>query len=252
MTDSNNVVIKINYKSSNKSPYKRHETETVTEWHYQRIVIALILLLVFIVFPFYYFSGDSVEQQAEELTSDKETKPAANNILNAVDLEPEIVKETEKNVNTIINNPIKAIKKEQPVIDIKPADKIKTEKINKSEINPTLSLIDKRIVRALLTTGLNNKEPLDIIVSPVIVSKNKATGVFYFTEIADMKGLDLYHHWLLNDRVIYNRKISILGNRWRAATSKIIPYSKTGNWSVRLVNSSGIVLNEIKFEVIQQ
>jgi len=250
MTDSNNVVIKINYKASNNSPYKRSEAETVTEWHYKRIVVALILFIVFIAFPFYYFSGDSVEQQAEELTGVTEDKPVANNIINGGDNEP--VKEIEKDVNTIINKPIKAIKKEQPVIDIKPANKIKTEKINKSEINPSLSLVDKRIVRALLTTGVSNKEPLDIIVSPVIVSKNKASGVFYFTEITDMKGLDLYHHWLWNGRVIYNRRISILGNRWRATTSKIIPYTKTGNWRVRLVNSSGVVLNEIKFEVIPQ
>ena len=32
----------------------------------------------------------------------------------------------------------------------------------------------------------------------------------------------------------------------------LISSSKAGDWSVRLVNSSGIVLNEIKFEVIQQ
>ena len=255
MSDSNNVVIKLNYKASNKSPYKRPETETVTEWHYKRIVIALILFIAFIAFPFYYFSGDSVEQQAEDLTSDTEDKPIANNILKAVDKEPvklEIVKETEKDVDTNINNPSKAIKKEQAVIDIKPVEKIKTEERSKSEINSSRSLVDKRIVRALLTTGVNNKEPLEVIVSPVIINKNKSTGVFYFTEIVDMKGLDLYHHWLWNGRVIYNRKISILGNRWRATTSKTIPYSKAGNWSVRLVNSSGIVLNEIKFKVIQQ
>ena len=39
MTDSNNVVIKINYKGSGKSPYVRTENEMVTEWHYKRIVL---------------------------------------------------------------------------------------------------------------------------------------------------------------------------------------------------------------------
>jgi len=253
MADSNNVVIKINYTESSKSPYKRSEPETVTEWHYKRIVIALILLVAFIIFPFYYFSNNSVEQQTEKLTSVIETKPIANNIPRVVDKQPvKINRVKEIEIKTIINNPVKAIKKEQLVIDIKPVEKIKAEEKSKPEINPSQDLVDKKIVRALLTTGLNNKEPLDVIVPPVIVNKNKVTGVFYFTEIVDMEGRGLYHHWLWNDRVIYNRKINILGDRWRASTSKLIPYSKAGNWTVRLVNNEGIVLNEIKFKVIQQ
>lgn len=258
MTDSNNVVIKINYKGSGNSPYRRTENDMVTEWHYQRIVIAVILIMVFIVFPFYYFSDDSAEQPVKKLTSVTKIKPVANNILKAVDKEVaklEQVKEVETDVNTIINNPVKVIKKEQTAIEIKPVNKNPAEKIKKEEIielksNSSHSLVDKKIVRALLTTGVNNKEPLGIIVSPVLVNENQALSVFYFTEIVDMKGLAVYHRWVWNNKVIYNRKINILGDRWRASTSKLIPYSKTGDWSVRLVNNEGIVLNEIKFKVI--
>ena len=259
MTDSNNVVIKINYKGSGNSPYRRTENDMVTEWRYQRIVIAVILLMVFIVFPFYYFSDDSAEQPAEKLTSVTKSKPVANNILKAVDKEVaklEQVKEVETDVNTIINNPVKVIKKEQTAIEIKPVNKNPAEKIKKEEIielksNSSHSLGDKKIVRALLTSGVNNKEPMGIIVSPVLVNENKALSVFYFTEIVDMKGLTVYHRWVWNNKVIYNRKINILGDRWRASTSKLIPYSKAGDWSVWLVNNEGIVLNEIKFKVIQ-
>jgi len=250
MTDSNNVVIKINYKGSNNSPYKRSEVVSVTEWNIKRIVIALILLIVFIVFPFYYFSADSVELKTEELTLVTAEKRVDNN-LKVFDKEP-VKLEKENEVNTIINNPIRTIEKERTVIDIKPVEKIKVDEIGEPIINSSQGLVDKRVVRALLTTGVENKEPLDVIGSPVIVNKNKATGLFYFTEIIDMKGEDLYHRWLWNDKLIYNREINILGNRWRTTTSKKIPYSKAGNWSVRLVNNEGIVLNEIKFKVIQQ
>ncbi len=256
MTDRNNVVIKINYKGSNDSPYKRSGVVSVTEWNIKRIVIALILLIVFIVIPFYYFSADSVELKKEELTIITADKRVDNN-LKVVDKEPvklekEKEKEKEKEVNTIINNTIRTIEKERTVIDIKPVEKIKAEEIDEPIINSSQGLVDKRVIRALLTTGVESKEPLDVIGSPVIVNKNKATGIFYFTEIIDMKGENLYHRWLWNDKLIYNREINILGNRWRAATSKKIPYSKAGNWSVRLVNNKGIVLNEIKFKVIQQ
>jgi len=260
MTDSSNVVIKIKYKESDKSPYSRSESEMVTEWHYQRIVFAVIFLVIFIVFPFYYFSDDSTDQQVDKSTVVAEAKPVVNSILKTVDKEPvkiKEVKEIEKAVDISINKPVKPIKKEQTVIDIKPieikpVEKIKIAEKSKPEINPTQGLVDKRIIRALLTTGLNDKEPLEVIASPIIVNKDKAAGVFYFTEISDMKGLGLYHHWVWNDRVIYNKRINILGDRWRATTSKVIPYSKAGDWSVRLVNNEGIILNEIKFKVIQQ
>ena len=146
----------------------------------------------------------------------------------------------------VINNPIKAAKKEQAIIEIeainiKPVEKIKKEETSEPETNSSQGFVDKRITRALLTIGVNNKEPLEVIVSPVVVNKNKVSGVFYFTEIVDMKGVDLYHRWLWNDEVQYNKKINILGDRWRAATSKTIPYTKTGSWSVRLVNNEDVI-----------
>jgi hypothetical protein len=96
MTDSNNVVIKINYKGSNNSPYKRSEVVSVTEWNIKRIVIALILLIVFIVFPFYYFSADSVELKTEESTIITADKRVDNN-LKVVDKElVKLEKEKEK------------------------------------------------------------------------------------------------------------------------------------------------------------
>lgn len=267
MTDSSNVVIKIKYKESDKSPYDRSEPDVVTEWHYQRIVFAVLALVTFIVFPFYYFSDGSVEKQVEKLTVATETKSVEKKILKAVDKEPlkiELIKgiekdvginkdsDTKKNVDTRISKPVELIKKEQIVIGVKPVDKVNRREKVEAENTVTQGLVDKRIIRALLTTGLNDKEPLEVIVSPIIVSKDKAAGIFYFTEMADMKGLDLYHHWLWNDRVIYNKNINILGDRWRATTSKVIPYAKAGSWSVRLVNDEGIILNEIKFKVIQQ
>ncbi|NOQ76526.1 MAG: DUF2914 domain-containing protein, partial [Methylococcaceae bacterium] len=106
------------------------------------------------------------------------------------------------------------------------------------------------VVRALLATEVINKEPVGNMVLPLMLNKDIAKRVYYFTEIINMKGQSLYHQWFRDEQLIYKRKIIMLGNRWRVSTSKLIPYSKTGMWTVRLVGKQGIILNEIKFEVI--
>ncbi len=51
---------------------------------------------------------------------------------------------------------------------------------------------------------------------------------------------------------MYKKEIKILGNRWRASTSKMIINSKVGVWNTRLVNKEGVILNEIKFKVVHE
>lgn len=109
--------------------------------------------------------------------------------------------------------------------------------------------VDKHIVRALLTTRVKNKEPVDKVIPPVIVNENHAIGIYYFTEIINMKGHSLYHQWLWNDNIIYKRKINILGDRWRAATGKFITHDKQGMWRVRIVDKQGVILDQIVFKV---
>ncbi len=61
-----------------------------------------------------------------------------------------------------------------------------------------------------------------------------------------MKGEILFHYWLRNGQSIYKKELNILGNRWRASTSKLISYSKTGKWRVESVNKEDVILNKIK------
>ncbi len=108
------------------------------------------------------------------------------------------------------------------------------------------------ISRALLTTALIDREPIDNIISFVKVSRQKDTKINYFTEIMNMNGKVLYHQWLWEGQMEFNKKISIKGPRWRVSTKKYIPFSKPGTWLAKLVNEEGNILNEIKFEVIQK
>ncbi len=244
MEESNKIVVKVKYQGLKKEQKDISQPQIVTEWHMQRIFAAIAMLIIFIILPFYYFSGqsiESVEQTGPELKT-VEKLPVKQNT--------QIADSRAKPKPADI-----AAKKETAAIAIAPPKLTKKETVKKEVIaKPVLDssiLTSQKIVRALLTTDLDNKEPVDNIAT-LSVNKDKASKVYYFTEIIDMKGQVLYHRWLRNDQLIFKREINILGNRWRAATSKLITYSKAGLWTVRLEDKQGAVLNEIKFEVIKE
>lgn len=125
------------------------------------------------------------------------------------------------------------------------------ELINNSKSSTNLS-VKKKVSRAFLAKRIIDKEPVDIIKSPVIVSNNITTKLYYFTEILNRSGEDLYQYWMWEGNIELEKQIKISENRWRAASLKTIPNSKTGLWEVRLVNQDGDILNEIQFEVVKE
>ena len=146
------------------------------------------------------------------------------------------------------NNRDTEIKNDTPPL---PLDK-SNNKITKRSREYSETTNKTKISRALLTTALINREPVDNIISFVKVSRQKDTKINYFTEIMDMNGKVLYHQWLWENQMEFNKKVNIKGARWRVSTKKYIPFSKPGAWIARLVTEEDDILNEIKFEVIQK
>jgi len=266
MEESNKVVVKVKYQGLNQDQKTNSRPDMVTEWHIPRILGAIAILVIFILFPFYYFSDQPSEAIVDHKTitkiADTKNIKSTSKVTKTVNQKIPATVIAEK-VNNSIKQEVLESKIPKAVIksNIKQATSVtskKPEQQTKIELATEQSKTKKtippntHIVRALLTTGLNNKEPVDNIVSEIKVSKQKAAGIYYFTEINNMKGQALYHHWLRAGKLIYKRKIRILGNRWRAATSKLITYSKTGDWAVRLVNEQGITLNEIQFKAVKE
>jgi len=188
--------------------------------------------------PFYIFNEDEPSQPIN-------TSPVVDTVI----LNNELPKKIIKPVDVVI------ISVPEPIVRIKEPS-IKSSDIKNNNIEIVLKkepkiLSNKNVVRAVLAKGLYNKEPVGDIVLPLVLNDTAASRVFYFTEIINMKGQYLYHLWLRNGQMVYKRRIGILGNRWRASTNKLIPYSKVGSWTVRLVNEQGVILNEIQFETIK-
>ena len=125
------------------------------------------------------------------------------------------------------------------------------EKIVNTQGKPNID-INKNIIRALLTFKINNNEPVDEIILPLKLSKNKSTSVYYFVELNAMKGRTVYHEWLLDGELITRKKVNISDDTWRTSSRQLFAYSARTNWIVRLVDESGQLLNEIHFNVIYE
>ncbi len=250
MSEDNKVVIKINYQGAEKDKKAASEPQLINEWHIKRVIITLILLVFIISLFDYFFSGNTNDSELP-VDNPPEQQKVLNSTVKLIS-KADIKTEPLVEINTSNKTHIKLPEKLE-VIDTKSDNAVKKEeKVIDEKKQSSVTSSDPRITRALLTSGLNNKEPLDNISSFITVNENKAQGVYYFTEIMNMKGQRLSHHWLWNNKMIYKKTFNILGNRWRAATSKLIPYSKAGLWRVKLVNEKGDSLNEINFEVIKE
>lgn len=193
------------------------------------------------------------KKDIKQVIADSVTKPSANSVENSKNKQKEIfTRESFDELYLDYNNNEKTrtLSKDNNDTDL-PLIKRNDKTIkNSQEYSETT---DKTIIsRALLTNALIDREPVDNIISFVKVSRQKDTKINYFTEIINMTGKVLYHQWLWEGQVEFNKKISIKGPRWRVSTKKFIPFSKPGTWLAKLVNEEGNILNEIKFEVIQK
>ena len=67
-----------------------------------------------------------------------------------------------------------------------------------------------------------------------------------------MKGRTVYHEWLLEDELITRKKVNISKDDWRTSSRQFFANSIRTDWTVRLVDESGQVINQIRFNVIYE
>jgi hypothetical protein len=142
----------------------------------------------------------------------------------------------------------------------KPEDKAVQSKAVLST-NETTQVVDKvipdvtvqsKLVRSLFTTKVINNEPIDHLELPLKFDKTKPTPVFYFAELNAVKDKTIYHEWLLDGVLITRKKVHISDDTWRTSSRQLFSDSKKTNWTVRLVDEAGNVLNELAFNVVYE
>ena len=262
MNTSNTLSIKVKSKT-NRDLEGDPEVEMMTEWNLKRIIYAVIVVLIFIILPAYYFNLEDDSTKNDDTTGiesepEQQKQAVTKEIVveqvtpQALSKEPATLGEHSKAKNVLEKEPVVRLPLEDSAVqtEIKPkavvmdrAAQYKTpqQAIKTEYLNP-------HIARAELAQGINKLRPYGRVELPFLVGE-KTRGLYFFTEIKNMKGNSVFHEWLREGKSIYKRKVIIRGNRWRFYTSKLFTQTSIGQWQVRVITKQGEVLHEINFSV---
>ncbi len=239
MKEENKLQIRVQSKTEQRM-MEDLDDHMMTEWDVKKIARTLCGLLLLVGGLMYYFFA--TEKSDEEINKAAEIQELS-----------QISRPSEKQIAI-------PVKKKLPVENKDLADKqekallknpVKKQNAQLVKSAPIIIKNNKHIKRGLLADLIINKEPWGSVNLPLVVNKEAAVGLIYFTEIIDMKGSSIYHEWLVNNKVVYKKKVNILGNRWRVSTRKLFSYAATGRWQARVVNDKGDMLHKIDFLVIK-
>lgn len=106
------------------------------------------------------------------------------------------------------------------------------------------------VVRAMLATEIDNLEPTQIVQGAIHELPQRK--LFFFTEVQQGQGQQLYHRWYFNDELVATIPLLIKLNSYRTYSAKVMPEQWQGHWKVAAVTEQGQVLAEQQFEFYPQ
>ena len=101
------------------------------------------------------------------------------------------------------------------------------------------------IPRALFTTGIDNREPVDIVDS---IDSSSSNSITFYSEITNMSGQTVTHQWTHLDKVMFEKTFEVKAERWRVWTSKTLIPNWTGTWTVNVLDADRELLTSKSFE----
>jgi hypothetical protein len=103
------------------------------------------------------------------------------------------------------------------------------------------------VARAQFTTAIEAREPVD----KVTILSNDVNKVYFFSELRNLQGQSITHRWLLGGKVMAEVNFNVGGPRWRVNSSKALLPGWIGDWTVAVVDNSGVVLSEYSFQYVE-
>lgn len=233
MKEENKLQIRVKSKTEQRM-MEDLDVQMITEWDVKKIAITVCCVLFLTACFGYYLI-------ANQETGGRIIKTSELDEVNKVASAPALK-------NPTVVKPV-SIKKQEPIVTKKQEAIVVKQNTSSVKLNTGKIENNKHIQRGLLAQRTKNKEPNGVVNLPVVVNKEKAISLTYFTEIINMQGNSVYHEWLINNKVIYKKKVNILGDRWRISTRKLFSYTAIGQWQARVVNNKGDILHKIDFLV---
>lgn len=253
MAEKKSLVIKI--KRPTLKPEAEIQPAMVTQWHKPRLITAVMLLLGLLTIGVYLLashpSGENRPAQSEPDHAAKEPRApvSADTVTNkpASTPQPRQAKPGLQSPNSRVsaekaNELPRAKMAKPPAVNVAKAS-------NRPLPKPLPVKLDSRIKRAVLTQTLNGREPGKAMAGTVTVGKNKPVTVYYFTELRDMAGHKVYHHWLRDGKTVARYAHQVAADRWRTYSHRRLTTKARGAWRVKTTDEQGRLLNEKSFLV---
>lgn len=114
----------------------------------------------------------------------------------------------------------------------------------------SIKLLSDHLVRAQLSTGLEEKEPIDEIPSVLMMNSDGLIRIYLFTEIQGMEDQLHFHDWYLEDERVARVEIRPSVDPMRASSAKYIDRYMLGDWRVEVVTEEGELLAKGAFSVL--
>ncbi len=245
-------------KSLSKRSYiltlNKKNTSPEYHWHWHRIIgfiMFLVVLIVSIILGFSYQAnaGDKTDEMDNQIIEQRiDLEAGALPLKKPVDVKniqaKVLVTESEK-------QPLNKQK-----IDTKTHDNLNTEQLFKqaerlSKVSASVSIDTQYVTRALLTSQVLNREPVDLL-NESIFATGAERKIYFFTELKNMKLKKVQHIWYFEGQKLAQVSLDITHNRHRTYSSKRIMPNQVGNWRVELIDKQYNVLASKSFRIVEK
>lgn len=249
------------------------------EWNIPAIIAAVIFIVSLISAGLYFFSSEE-NVPAEFVTSPQNTVQApvpeqsstetiteeivAENVVIAKsDLESSRASnvESEPVINTIIKEPSKEqeiinaplVVEEEVVIEaVKAPIEEVVEAVAVAPDSSASPVFTDKVKRAQFTTGIEQREPVDLIEGVFPAKAEGLRQLYFFSELRNLKGHTIRHQWFHEGKLQSEIKFNVRGNRWRVNSSKRLNPAAMGDWEVKVVNEENETLLSKNFQYLLQ
>lgn len=94
---------------------------------------------------------------------------------------------------------------------------------------------DAYVARAVFTSDVVNREPVDQLVS---VGPDQ-DSVYFFTDLRNLQGRTVRHRWEFEGQFMGEIEFQVGGPRWRVFSKKTLNPDEIGKWTVLVLDESG-------------
>jgi hypothetical protein len=94
---------------------------------------------------------------------------------------------------------------------------------------------DAYVARAIFTSGVVNREPVDQLVS---VGPDQ-DEIYFYTDLRNLQGRTIKHRWEFEGQFMGELEFKVGGPRWRVYSKKTLNPEAIGKWTVLVLDESG-------------